>query len=516
MTPPSRRLVGVLALVLATQGFLACNAGMRLGADEGTVVAPPKPEAAPTEGAAAESAASPDDDADEAEGETPAETPPKAEDAPEAEAEEEDEAEEETEAAAPVTSDCISSKCHTTILSKAVVHDAAEGCTDCHEEVSTPHPSKGVKTFKLTQDMPDLCSTCHDEYGKMKTVHSPVADGACTDCHDPHSTTEEKLLIKSVGEVCADCHESQTDYPNLHGPVSDGDCIACHNPHETDTTALLLLEGTALCLDCHSELEDVMQKKVVHAPLEDGCISCHDPHGSKFAKLLSDDGKAVCAECHTEVTDAIDTAEVPHAAMEDDAGCMLCHSPHSSDHGALLVKSAREVCMECHEDAMPAKSAVLHGKGNSGDCADCHSPHGGALEALLVAAYPEGKYQVYSETAYPLCFSCHERDLVASEETSTATGFRDGKKNLHAIHVDDGEKGRSCTFCHSLHGSSNPKLIQDSVAFGKWKLNLKFMKTETGGGCAPGCHKPLYYDRERAGRRPPNAVTARPASDFAP
>lgn len=222
MTPPSRRLVGVLALLLATQGFLACNAGMRLGADEGTVVAPPKPEAAPDE-----TAVSPDDDTDEAEAATPAETEPPGEDAPEAEEETEDE--EEAEAAAPVTSDCISSKCHTTILSKAVVHDAAEGCTDCHEEVSTPHPSKGVKTFKLTQDMPDLCSTCHDEYGKMKTVHSPVADGACTDCHDPHSTTEEKLLIKSVGEVCGDCHESQADYPNLHGPVSDGDCIACHN-----------------------------------------------------------------------------------------------------------------------------------------------------------------------------------------------------------------------------------------------------------------------------------------------
>ena len=40
------------------------------------------------------------------------------------------------------------------------------------------------------------------------------------------------------------------------------------------------------------------------------------------------------------------------------------------------------------------------------------------------------------------------------------------------------------------------------MAFGKWKLPLKFVKTETGGGCSPGCHKPQYYDREVPGRKP--------------
>jgi len=28
------------------------------------------------------------------------------------------------------------------------------------------------------------------------------------------------------------------------------------------------------------------------------------------------------------------------------------------------------------------------------------------------------------------------------------------------------------------------------------------MKTDTGGGCAPGCHKKVYYDRNTPGKEP--------------
>jgi hypothetical protein len=29
-----------------------------------------------------------------------------------------------------------------------------------------------------------------------------------------------------------------------------------------------------------------------------------------------------------------------------------------------------------------------------------------------------------------------------------------------------------------------------------WDLPIQFEKTETGGGCKPGCHLPFAYDRE--------------------
>lgn len=412
--------------------------------------------------------------------------------------------------AAPAPNDCISSKCHTTILSKKNVHDAAEGCTDCHQEASTPHPKKGEKTFALANDPPDLCYTCHDEYGKKKNVHSPVADGACTDCHDPHASDEDALLKAELGTVCKDCHEGPSDHPKLHSPVEDGDCISCHLPHESDTTALLVKEGSALCIECHDGMSDVMDKKVVHSPLEDGCLDCHDPHGSEQDMLLTDAPPKLCYSCHDTKEAEIAEAPVSHGAMDDPKGCVLCHTPHSGDHSALLVDSTRKVCLECHDTDVPAKATVLHGKNKDGDCSDCHTPHGGEVEGLLVKEFPEGKYQRWSGTAYPLCFSCHERDMVDKADSSSATGFRDGSRNLHTIHVDDGEKGRSCRMCHQVHGTDNPNLVPDTLAYGKWKMSLKFVKTETGGGCAPGCHKPLYYDRDSAGRKPP--VAQRPGA----
>lgn len=411
--------------------------------------------------------------------------------------------------AAPKTPEpnaCISSKCHTTILSGKTVHDAAEGCTDCHSELSTPHPKKGTKTFELLNTQPDLCSTCHDEFGKKKTVHSPVADGSCTECHDPHSSDHDALLKAETAAVCRDCHDGPTDHPNLHSPVEDGDCTACHEPHESDTGSLLVKEGSALCLDCHDGMADVASRKTVHSPVEDGCADCHDPHGSQQEALLTDAVPKLCFGCHDTMEAEIADAPVSHGAMDDPEGCVLCHSPHSSDNPALLVDTTRKVCLGCHDTDLRAKADVLHGKNHDGDCVDCHTPHAGDLEGLLVKEFPERNYQRWNDAAYPLCFGCHERDMVNKTETVTATGFRDGSKNLHSIHVDDGEKGRSCSMCHAVHGSDRPKLVRDSLAFGKWKMDLKFVKTETGGGCAPGCHKALYYDRESPGRKPAGAV----------
>ena len=409
MNPACRRILGLVAVLLAAQGFGACKAGMRPGASG-------EPAAQAVAGASGEAPAA----------------------APEGGAE----------------NPCVSSKCHATILAQKNVHDPAEGCTDCHEAASPTHPVKGEKTFALLNDVPGLCYTCHDEYGKKKTVHSPAGDGECLECHDPHSTAEAGLLKKPMGEVCAECHEGLTEGKVVHGPVSDGDCTSCHNPHETDTEALLLGTQPGLCTDCH-----------------------------------------------TEVAEAVANAKVSHGGLDTDEGCLGCHTPHSSDTAALMKKPVREVCMECH-DEVPAKATVQHGKDNSGNCANCHTPHGGDLEVLLVAEFPSGQYVPWTDKAYPLCFECHDRKMVTEQESGSATEFRDGKKNLHYAHVNIEEKGRSCRFCHAWHGGDQPKLVQESVPFGKWNFRMKFVKTENGGSCAPACHKIEYYDREDPGRRP--------------
>lgn len=383
------------------------------------------------------------------------------------------------------------------------MHPPAEGCEACHESTATPHPEKGKKTFKLTQEPPDLCNTCHEAFGGKKgTVHSLVKEGMCTTCHDPHSSNEAKLLTQPMKDLCGTCHADHVDFKVLHGPVSAGSCTACHSPHGSPNKKLLVKEGEELCLGCHLDMQDVLKKKNVHPALAGGCTSCHNPHGAEHPKLLAEVGQQLCFTCHSDIGEKVTTSTVAHPPVKAEKGCASCHSPHASDNEKMLLNPEKDTCVACHSTVITKNITVLHGPNNDGKCTRCHEPHGSQNGKLLVKKFPADAYLPYTDSEYALCFGCHKRDLLQYPETSFATNFRDGDKNLHYVHVNNKQKGRSCRMCHNFHGSSGPKLIAESVTFGKWNLPLKFVKTETGGGCSPGCHKPLYYDRKTPGKKP--------------
>jgi predicted CXXCH cytochrome family protein len=362
--------------------------------------------------------------------------------------------------------------------------------------VATPHPKKGEKTFKLNQEPPELCTTCHDAFGKKSDVHAPVKEGMCTTCHDPHAANEPKLLVQPTKDLCASCHDDKANLPHMHGPVAAGDCLACHTPHESDIKPLLLKKDDELCMGCHVDLQELVKKPDVHPALDSGCTSCHNSHGSAYPKLLADEGTSVCVACHDGIGEKIQNGQVVHAVVTSEKGCGSCHSPHASDNAELLLVPEKDTCLGCHETIIAKSMTTVHGPIVGGKCTPCHDPHGGPNANLLIARFPSEPYVPYTDTEYALCFTCHKRDLVQYPDTSFATGFRDGERNLHYLHVNNKQKGRSCKMCHDLHGSNQPSLVADSVTFGKWKLPLKFVKTDTGGSCAPGCHKLQSYDRK--------------------
>ncbi len=405
---------------------------------------------------------------------------------------------------------CTTAECHAKIVAGKKVHDATEDCSVCHKSVATPHPQKGKKTFALNEPMPLLCTTCHDEVGKKANVHPPVKDGDCTVCHDPHSSAQPKLLVDGMKELCGTCHDKVVAFPNMHGPVETGDCTACHAPHDSANKKLLLKSGDDVCFGCHAEISALLKKKDVHPALEQGCTSCHNPHGSAHKKLLADAGSDLCFTCHDDIQSKVERSPVGHPPAKEEDGCPTCHSPHASDNDKLLLEPMKETCLGCHDAVITKRMTVLHGPVAEGKCTACHEPHGGQNGKLLVKEFPATAYVPYTDTAFPLCFKCHKRDMVQYPETSFATEFRDGERNLHYVHVHKDDKGRSCKLCHEIHGSPNPKLIADMVPFGKWSLPLKFVKTETGGGCSPGCHKPQYYDRKTPGKKPEAPAKAEP------
>jgi predicted CXXCH cytochrome family protein len=197
------------------------------------------------------------------------------------------------------------------------------------------------------------------------------------------------------------------------------------------------------------------------------------------------------SECHTD----FDFASLTHPDP-DEVSCTDCHQGDAEDHAVNNTRLTRspDSCTYCHDGFL--ERPFPHAPVAEEKCTTCHNPHGDLQKMLLPPDYPSGMYVSYNEKEYRLCFSCHKRELLMFPDTSFSTDFRDGNRNLHYLHVNKTTRGRNCDVCHDIHGSNQPKMITEYMGFGNWKMKTNFKKTEIGGGCAPGCHRPKTYSRE--------------------
>lgn len=404
---------------------------------------------------------------------------------------------------------CSAASCHDAYARQPVVHGplTQDACDACHE-VQTGE----VHKFIFVAEGAELCTECHDEESDAKVTHHPVENGDCTVCHDPHASKLPHLLLgDNEAAVCMECHEEVTeDRTFLHGPVAADACTACHSAHGSDHPALLVAEGAALCTPCHSAWSARRKDDVhVHDALGDGCGGCHDPHGADHKMLLAESPRELCLGCHDDVADLIEDSERVHQPIEDERSCLSCHDAHGSKFEALLSAEPMAVCLSCHDARGASRKGGLkdmakllaeapnhHGPIVDGDCTTCHNPHASDAFRLLTDAYPKGLYATFEEDQYALCFGCHDVEMVEDETTSDATGFRNGEKNLHFVHVNRSVKGRSCRACHDPHAGHNEKFLVDSVPFGRWNIPLNYQPLPKGGSCRPGCHRPYGYNRD--------------------
>jgi predicted CXXCH cytochrome family protein len=411
---------------------------------------------------------------------------------------------------------CVTADCHATYKTGKAPHSpVAEGdCLSCHKKVGAEHPLKGQKTFELTAKVPELCYQCHDPY-KKKVVHAPVKEGDCLSCHKVHGGANKYLLPvgSDLTSLCSECHDPAAMKGEfVHGPVAAGECTACHSPHDSVEKKLMKGKGRELCSSCHDDFGSKMKEaKVIHAPVQiDNCTACHSPHAGPSRYFLKKKVTELCLGCHGKIAKKHNDSKVKHKPLAQDEGCSGCHTSHYSSSKGLLRTGEKDMCLTCHGvDKLGnpplrnmkkelEKKKYLHGPIQKDRCTPCHDPHGSNNYRLTKGNYPSQIYTPYKDDSYSLCLTCHEKNLLKYPETTVYTRFRNGNKNLHFVHVSNKTKGRSCKLCHEIHASEGDKLISPiGSRFGNWNIPLRFKQTSTGGSCAPGCHRPFEYDREK-------------------
>lgn len=164
-------------------------------------------------------------------------------------------------------------------------------CSSCHKVHAAHDPVRD----KLAQS--ETCFACHKEQRleSRKSSRHPLLEGkvACSDCHNPHGTAGEKMLVRdTVNDTCYACHmEKRGPFVRTHQPVQEN-CAICHNPHGTSQPNLLRTRPPFLCQQCHEPTQHratiPSAAPVVGAPgtaqavvMARGCVNCHtNIHGS--------------------------------------------------------------------------------------------------------------------------------------------------------------------------------------------------------------------------------------------
>jgi len=421
---------------------------------------------------------------------------------------------------------CITPACHPTFKTAAHIHGpvSSDSCFACHAQDTGNH------TYPLARTGNALCTFCHAVAGTKPFQHKaldmpklasknatstlvqsePGNTGGCLNCHNPHISSAKFLLVTdTVDALCIRCHDEPLKKFG-HQPFVAGQCTVCHQAHQSDYAKLLRNgDGSEHCFGCHTDKRDAMAKSShVHAPAQKACTTCHGPHSTDNARLLKQPVNDTCLTCHTKIKEQLASSKHTHGAVTE-GNCASCHDPHASNQTADLKARTDKVCLTCHNGPVKAQdgrtikamgpvlaSQFLHGPVKSGSCSDCHMPHASDQPNLLTKYFPATFYAKFDIQNYALCFSCHDAKLALQKDT-TVTNFRDGARNLHFVHVNRDEKGRTCKTCHDIHGSDLPNHMATSVPFegSTWAMPINYQKSQDGGSCTPGCHDQKTYNR---------------------
>jgi len=202
---------------------------------------------------------------------------------------------------------------------KKFIHaPVADTCASCHD----PH-GEDIKFFlkgEVPQLCYSCHEELKDAMEAATFKHEVIErDKRCLNCHQHHASNHDSLLNSSTEEICFSCHDKVIETPTEklkdmkswieehkypHGPVLDNDCTSCHNPHGSTNFRILkesfpqrfyapFTEDTyALCFSCHDKRLVLYEKTTKRTDFRNGAVNLHYLHVNKPVK-----GRK-CTACH--------------------------------------------------------------------------------------------------------------------------------------------------------------------------------------------------------------------------
>jgi predicted CXXCH cytochrome family protein len=158
------------------------------------------------------------------------------------------------------------------------------------------------------------------------------------------------------------------------------------------------------------------------------------------------------------------------------------------------------VSRQCHarllEPEPRGREQFTHQPAGDGQCGSCHDLALPGETRFVRGAPARGEGPEHARAwDLVLCAECHGEALTAKDAPPGATGFADGRKNLHALHVQ-AARGPRCLPCHAPHAAPQPFLLRTRIpARGGVVIPQEFRAEKNGGWCRTGCHAPKTYRR---------------------
>ena len=318
-----------------------------------------------------------------------------------------------------------------------------------------------------------------------------------------------------MSKSCRACHRGM----NMAVSGEEGTCLTCHGNSAAlaemvrsgfvnDTGSLALADIAAVISKPYNHpvltIQGVHRKNeslpedIVNAARHAECVDCHESHvlekgnpyrgmkGRRVGNFMADIAEEyeLCYRCHSESANLPGNSTDKHDEFKTTNPSFHPVEGEGKNTFVISLKKPYVAQKQQPKDVSQISCSDCHG---SDDPNGPKGPHGSYYPGLLVMNYQMEDERSESEQNYALCYTCHDRVSILSNESFP----------YHSSHIQGrlgSQDGTSCFTCHDAHGSNQyPHLIKfnEDVVSENADRELEYEAqgySARHGACSLNCH----------------------------